>query len=123
MSQCEPHPHPAHVNNSKFKIRNSKRIESNQQFETHNFELAFRFVLTTIAAMNKPEDEFTLQLNPRPKEKVSLDIPADTLANLKKVAASRDMSFEALLKLYIGQGLRQDLAKSFSSRERQQQRF
>ncbi len=66
--------------------------------------------------MNKPEDEFTLQLNPRPKEKVSLDIPADTLANLKKVAASRDMSFEALLKLYIGQGLRQDLAKSFSSR-------
>lgn len=66
--------------------------------------------------MNKPEEEFTLQLNPRPQEKVSLDIPANTLTNLKKVAASRDMSFEALLKLYIGQGLRQDLAKSFSSR-------
>ena len=66
--------------------------------------------------MNKPEDEFTLQLNPRPQKKVSLDIPADTLASLKKVAASRDMSFEALLKLYIGQGLRQDIAKLFSSR-------
>lgn len=66
--------------------------------------------------MNKPEDELTLQLDPRPQEKVSLDIPTDTLASLKKVAASRDMSCEALLKLYIGQGLRQDLAKSFSKR-------
>jgi len=66
--------------------------------------------------MNKPEDELTLQLHPRPQEKVSLDIPTDTLASLKKVAASRDMSYEALLKLYIGQGLRQDLAKSFSKR-------
>lgn len=66
--------------------------------------------------MNKPKEEFTLQLNPRPQEKVSLDIPADTFANLKKVAVSRDMSFEALLKLYIGHGLRQDLAKSFSAR-------
>ena len=49
------------------------------------------------------------------KAKVSLDIPADTLVSLKKVAASRDMSCEALIKLYIGQGLRQDLAKSFSN--------
>ena len=66
--------------------------------------------------MNKPEEEFTLQLHPRIQEKVSLDIPTDTLASLKKVAASRDMSCEALLKLYIGQGLRQDLAKLFSNR-------
>ncbi|NEP50730.1 MAG: hypothetical protein F6K65_18755 [Moorea sp. SIO3C2] len=66
--------------------------------------------------MNKPEDELTLQLHPRPQEKVSLHIPTDTLASIKKVAASRDMSCEALLKLYIGQGLRQDLAKSFSKR-------
>lgn len=65
--------------------------------------------------MNKPESEFTLQLHPRLQEKVSLDIPADTLGSLKKVAASRDMSCEALIKLYIGQGLRQDLAKSFSN--------
>ncbi|WP_424099667.1 hypothetical protein [Moorena producens] len=35
---------------------------------------------------------------------------------LKKVATSRDMSCEALLKLYIGQGLREDLAKLFSNR-------
>ena len=66
--------------------------------------------------MNKPEEEFTLQLHSRPKETVSLEIPTDTLKSLEKVAASRDMSIEALLKFYIGQGLRQDLAKLFSNR-------
>ncbi|MEH2123035.1 helix-turn-helix domain-containing protein [Nostoc sp.] len=35
---------------------------------------------------------------------------------LKKVAANRDMTLEALLKFYIGQSLRQDLAKFFSER-------
>ncbi|KYC36077.1 hypothetical protein WA1_40780 [Scytonema hofmannii PCC 7110] len=66
--------------------------------------------------MNKLEEEFTLQLHRRPKETVSLEMPADTLESLKKVAAYRDMSVEALLKFYIGQGLRQDLAKLFSNR-------
>lgn len=66
--------------------------------------------------MNKPEEELTLQLYPRPKQTVSLEIPTDTLESLKKVAASRDMSVEALLKFYIGQELRQDLAKLFSDR-------
>jgi transcriptional regulator of met regulon len=66
--------------------------------------------------MNKPEEEFTLQLRSRPHETVSLEIPKDTLESLKKVAESRDMSCEALLKFYIGQGLRQDLAKLFSNR-------
>ena len=47
--------------------------------------------------MNKPEEEFTIKLHPRIQQKVSLDIPKDTLASLKKVAASRDMSCEALL--------------------------
>jgi hypothetical protein len=66
--------------------------------------------------MNNPEEEFRLQMQPRPHEKVSLEIPKDTLESLKKIADSRDMSFEALLKFYIGQGLRQDLAKLFSNR-------
>jgi len=63
-----------------------------------------------------PEEELNLQLRPRPKETVSLEISQDTLESLKKVAVSRDMSLEALLKLYIGQSLRQDLAKLFSNR-------
>ncbi|MGI2903805.1 BrnT family toxin [Tolypothrix sp. VBCCA 56010] len=60
--------------------------------------------------MKNPE-ELELNLRPRATETVSIKIPTDTLQYLKKVAASRDMSVEALLKLYIGQNLRQDLAK------------
>ncbi len=66
--------------------------------------------------MNNPEEEFILQLHPRPNETVSLEIPKDTLESLRKIAGSRDMSCEALLKFYIGQGLRQDVAKLFSNR-------
>ena len=66
--------------------------------------------------MNKPEKTFELCLHPRATETISLKIPTDTVESLKKVAASRDMSLDALLKFYIGQGLRQDLAKLFGSR-------
>ena len=66
--------------------------------------------------MNNPEEEIKLQLRPRTAEIVSLNIPIDTLASLEKIAANRDMSVEALLKFYIGQGLREDLAKVFSER-------
>jgi len=57
-----------------------------------------------------------LQIKPRPTETVSLQIPKDTLKSLQEVADYRDMSVEALLKFYIGQELRQDLAKLFSDR-------
>ncbi len=63
--------------------------------------------------MKKPETESTLRLRPRETEAVSLAIPKDTLVALKKVAAKRDMSYQALLKLYIGQGLRHDVAQFF----------
>ena len=63
--------------------------------------------------MNKSDEEFELRLRPRVTETVSIEIPADTVESLKKVAASRDMSMEALLKFYIGQSLRQDLAELF----------
>lgn len=66
--------------------------------------------------MKKPEEEFDLHLRPRATETVALQVPIDTLASLKKVAASRDMSLQALLRFYIGQGLRQDLARLFSDR-------
>jgi len=68
--------------------------------------------------MNNSEEEIKLQLRPRTAEIVSLNIPIDTLASLEKIAANRDMSVEALLKFYIGQGLREDLAKVFSERLR-----
>ena len=41
---------------------------------------------------------------------VSLRIPLDTLQQLKEVAAAKDFGYQSLLKLYIGEGLRKDLA-------------
>ena len=63
--------------------------------------------------MKKPEAEGALHLRPRETESISLAIPKDTLAALKKVATKRNMSYQALLKLYIGQGLRHDVAQFF----------
>jgi hypothetical protein len=64
--------------------------------------------------MKNHEEETQLRIRPRPAETVPIQIPKDTLASLKKVAERRDMSYQALLKFYIGLGLRQDLAKLFS---------
>lgn len=66
--------------------------------------------------MKKAEHIPTLHLQSRESEIVSLKIPTETIASIKKVAESRDMSPEALMKFYIGQGLRQDLSKLFAER-------
>ncbi len=60
--------------------------------------------------MNNPEEELELHLRPRATETVSIKIPTDTLRSLEKVAANQDMTLDALLKFYIGQSLRQDIA-------------
>ena len=65
--------------------------------------------------MNKPNEEITLNIRPRPSENLEISIPKDTLESLKKIAHGKDTSLEALLKFYIGQGLRQDLAEQFSN--------
>jgi hypothetical protein len=50
-----------------------------------------------------------LEIKERPSKMVSLRIPLDTLEQLKEVAASRELGYQSLLKLYIGEGLRKDL--------------
>jgi predicted house-cleaning NTP pyrophosphatase (Maf/HAM1 superfamily) len=60
--------------------------------------------------------EEILSLQKRPVETVTIQIPADTRTSLQQVAATKEMSEQALLKLYIGNGLRQDLARLFSDR-------
>lgn len=60
------------------------------------------------------EEGFALRFRPRPSATVTLSIPKDTLAAIEKVAAGRDMSVEALIKFYVGQGLRQDLWQRFA---------
>jgi len=62
----------------------------------------------------KTEEGFELRLRPRAMETVSIDIPKGALDSLKRVAAIRDMSDQALLRFYVGQGLRQDLSRLFA---------
>jgi uncharacterized DUF497 family protein len=62
------------------------------------------------------EEGFELRLRSRTSKPVTIHIPADALASLEKIAAGRDMSVEALLKLYVGQSMRQDLAKLSADR-------
>lgn len=66
--------------------------------------------------MSQPEFPTELHFRPRPTTSVTLNVPTDTFEALEHVAASRDMSVEGLLKLYIGQGLRQDVAQQFANR-------
>ncbi len=46
---------------------------------------------------------------------ISIGIPPETLEVLEKVARRKDLPLKALLKLYIGQGLRQDLSEEEST--------
>ncbi len=64
----------------------------------------------------KTEEGFELNLRSRDSKPVTIHIPADALASLEKIAAGRDMSVEALLKLYIGQSMRHDLVKLSADR-------
>jgi hypothetical protein len=66
--------------------------------------------------MSNPEEPGTLRLRPRPSEAVTLSIPVETLELIRRVAETRDMSPDALLKFYVGQGLRLDAARLFSER-------
>lgn len=65
---------------------------------------------------SQPEFPTELKLRPRPRTTVQLKVPTDAYENREQIAAARDMSVDALIKLYIGQGLRQDLAQRFADR-------
>lgn len=47
-------------------------------------------------------------------EEISIGIPKETLEVLEKVAKRKDLPLKALIKFYIGQGLRNDLSKAES---------
>jgi len=68
-------------------------------------------------AMSDPDEITLLRVHPRPSESVALSIPIDTLGTIRQVAESRDMSPEALMRFYIGQGLRQDIARLASEND------
>jgi hypothetical protein len=62
-----------------------------------------------------PDEPTELRWRPRVTEDVTLRIPSDTLDALREVAEGGDMSVEALMKLYIGTGLRRDLERAFAT--------
>lgn len=66
--------------------------------------------------MSQPEPTTELKIRPRPSTTVQLKVPTDTYEALERIAEGRDMSVDALLKLYIGQGLRQDIALRYADR-------
>lgn len=57
------------------------------------------------------EEGFKLKFYPRETKTVELEISSDTLEALEKKAKEKDLSLKALLKFYVGQGLRQDLSQ------------
>jgi hypothetical protein len=57
------------------------------------------------------EEGFALKFYPRETETVSIGIPPETLEVLEMVAKRKDLSLKGLLKLYVGQGLRQDMSE------------
>lgn len=61
------------------------------------------------------DENAKLEVRPRESEAIALQIPKDTIESLKKVAAQREMSLEALLRFYIGKCLRQDLSQQFAN--------
>lgn len=65
--------------------------------------------------MSQPEFPTELKLRPRPSTTIQFKVPSNTYEQLRQIAATRDMSIDALIKLYIGQGLRQDLAQHFAN--------
>jgi hypothetical protein len=68
--------------------------------------------------MNQTKEDIKLQIKPRATEAVLLQLPVEAMRSLKEVSVSRDMSIDALLKFYIGNGLREDNAKLFSDRQK-----
>ncbi len=63
---------------------------------------------------NLNEEAVELKIKPRETESVTVEIPKDVLEALRRVSSYKDMSMEALLKFYLGQGLRQDVSKHYS---------
>lgn len=53
----------------------------------------------------------------RPKMTLEIDMPVDVVDDLKLIAKEKDMSnVNALIRFYVGQGLRRDLKRKVRNR-------
>ena len=64
--------------------------------------------------VNDVDEILELKVRPRETETVSIQIPKDTLKSLEHIAKRKDMPLSALLRFYIGKGLRSDLSQAFA---------
>jgi hypothetical protein len=55
-------------------------------------------------------EQVQIRWRPRETDTVTLKLPKSAIASLQKVAETKEMSVDALLKLYISQSLRRDLS-------------
>jgi len=63
-------------------------------------------------------DFVVARLRPEPCEDVTIRIPLKAMIPLREIAEERDMSVEALLRYYIGFGLREDVLRRWEERNR-----
>jgi len=68
--------------------------------------------------MDDPDDFEVLSLRPRPSRSVEISMPIDVIDALTELADERDMPFEALVRSYVGQGMRRDLSRRWVGRSR-----
>jgi hypothetical protein len=66
--------------------------------------------------MSEIDEDTGLRFQSRDMQEVTVHVPAAAMEKLREVASWKDMDFEALLKLYIGKGLREDTARLYSQR-------
>jgi len=56
------------------------------------------------------EEGFELKFYPQEMEEISISLPKLTLDAMEKIAERKDLPLKALLKFFIGQGLRNELS-------------
>ena len=56
------------------------------------------------------EEGLELKPYPEEKEEITISVPKLTFEALEKIAERKDLPLKALIKFYIGQGMRQDMS-------------
>lgn len=57
------------------------------------------------------EEGFELKFYPEEKEEITISVPKLTFEALEKIAERKDLPLKAVIKFYIGQGMRHDLTQ------------
>lgn len=60
--------------------------------------------------------ELEYRIRRRPQAAITVRLPEDVLASLEEIAEDKSTSLEALIRLYVANGLREDIAQLYSHR-------